>query len=103
MRGISSSPWKSGAPSCTRSSSARGAPGVSRLSKYGDAVGEEITTWPAFRLATAIADKQVGSRELLEAYLGRIERLNPALNAVVTLDADRALAAARTADEETAR
>jgi amidase len=75
---------------------------VSRLSKYGDAVGEEITTWPAFRLATAIADKQVGSRELLEAYLARIERLNPALNAVVTLDADRALAAAREADEQTA-
>ena len=60
-------------------------------------------TWPARRLAAAIAGRQLASRELLQAFLDRIERLNPALNAVVTLDADRAMRAASAADEAVAR
>jgi len=51
-------------------------------------------TWPAHRLAAAIAGKQLASRELLQTFLDRIERFNPALNAVVTLDAERAMRAA---------
>lgn len=54
-------------------------------------------------LSEALQEKQLSSRELLENYLQRIDKLNPALNAVVTLDADRALEAAAAADEETAR
>jgi amidase len=50
-------------------------------------------------LAAAIHSREVSSRELLEHYLGRIERLNPKVNAVVTLDAERALAQAAAADE----
>lgn len=38
--------------------------------------------------------------ELTDAYLGRIERLNPALNAYLTITADAARAAARQADAE---
>src|SRR3954463_9201753 len=40
----------------------------------------------------------ISARKLLEAPLERIERLNPAINAVVTLDADGARAAADAAD-----
>ena len=47
------------------------------------------------------AAREVSSRELLELYLDRIERLNRAVNAVVTLDADRARAAADAADDAT--
>src|SRR3954447_5953207 len=42
--------------------------------------------------------REISARELLEAHLERIERLNPAINAVVTLDADGARSAADAAD-----
>jgi amidase len=57
---------------------------------------------PASELAAAIRAKRISSRELLEAYLARIERINPSINAVVTLDAGRALDAAAAADAATA-
>ncbi len=49
-------------------------------------------------LAAALAAKSISSVELTRLYLDRIARLNPALNAFVTLDEDRSLAAARAAD-----
>jgi amidase len=52
----------------------------------------------AHALAAALRGRELGSRELLEHYLARIERWNPGLNAVVTLDAERARAAADAAD-----
>jgi amidase len=57
----------------------------------------------AGELAAALRRRELGSRELLEHYLARIERWNPALNAVVTLDVDRARAAADAADRALAR
>ncbi len=57
----------------------------------------------ASELTAALRARQIGSRELLELYLDRVERLNPPLNAVVTLDAERALAEAAAADEAIAR
>src|SRR5687768_1076429 len=42
--------------------------------------------------------RDISARELLDAHLERIERLNPAVNAVVTLDAEGARAAADAAD-----
>jgi len=60
-------------------------------------------TWPARRLAAAIAGKQLASRELLQTFLDRIERVNPALNAVVTLDTERAMRAASAADQAVAQ
>jgi amidase len=57
---------------------------------------------PATELAAAIRAKSIGSRELLDCYLDRIEKLNPAINAVVTLDVERARAAADAADAATA-
>jgi amidase len=61
----------------------------------------------AFRSATelvaAIKNKEISSTELLECYLDRIERFNPGLNAVVTLDVDRARREAREADSRLAQ
>ena len=44
----------------------------------------EIALRPAHELAAAIARGDLSSRELLDVYLERIERLNPTINAVVT-------------------
>ena len=57
----------------------------------------------ATALTRAIADKRIGSRELLDHYLARIERINPALNAVVALDVEQARARADAADAALAR
>jgi amidase len=63
----------------------------------------DLTTASASTLVAALRDRRVSSRELLDAYLLRIETHNPALNAVVTLDVERARAAAAEADRRTAR
>ena len=49
-----------------------------------------------------IAAREISSSELLELYVERIETLDEAVNAVVTLDLDRARAAAGAADAATA-
>lgn len=61
-------------------------------------------TWLSTReLASRLRTGEVSSREALEAHLDRIDAVNPALNAVVTLDADTARAQASAADEAYAR
>jgi amidase len=62
-------------------------------------VDENMATWPAMKLAAAIRDGELTSSELLECYLDRIDRLGKEVNAVVTLDVDRARATAAAADE----
>jgi len=66
----------------------------------------EVETDLAFagiaELAPRIAAGEVSPVALTEAALARIEALNPALNAFMTVTADRALAAARTAEAEIA-
>jgi amidase len=52
----------------------------------------------AIDLVDALHRREVGSLELLDHHLERIDRLNPRLNAVVTLDVDRARVEARAAD-----
>jgi amidase len=69
----------------------------------GFVMSDTVATWSATRLAAAIRSKELSSRELLGIYLDRIERLDPPINAVVTLDVERAQAAAAAADEHTAR
>jgi amidase len=64
---------------------------------------DDLATAPATTLAAAIRAKDLSSRELLDLYLERIDRLGPQLNAVVTLDSDRAREAAHAADEAAAR
>jgi amidase len=69
------------------------------MSGNGD---DSVATWTATRLAAAVAKSEIGSRELLDLYLDRIDRLDGDVNAVVTLDVDRARADAAEADDETA-
>ena len=45
----------------------------------------------ASELVNLIKNKNLSSVELLETFLDRIEKINPEINAVVTLDAERAL------------
>ena len=47
---------------------------------------DDVLTWTAGRLADAVRRREIGSRELLSIAVDRIDRLNPKLNAVVTLD-----------------
>lgn len=49
-------------------------------------------------LAASLRRRVFSCRELMEAHLKQIERINPSLNALVTLDAEAALAAASEAD-----
>jgi amidase len=58
---------------------------------------------PASALVAALRRRAVSSVELLDLYLDRIARRGSAVNAVVTLDADRASAAAAAADRAAAR
>jgi amidase len=55
------------------------------------------------QLAAAIRARHLSAVEVLEAHLAQIERHNPALNAVVTVDAEQATEQARQADEALAR
>jgi len=56
------------------------------------------TLWSTTRQAAAIAAGELGARELTEAVIDRIERLDGQVNAVVTRDFDGALERADTAD-----
>jgi amidase len=62
-----------------------------------------VALLPAHELARRLRRGELSSLELLDHYLARIDRLNPALNAVVVLDAERARARAREADAARAR
>lgn len=64
---------------------------------------DEIAFRSASALTATIRNREIGSRQLLELYLQRIERFNPHINAVVTLDAERARARADQADAASAR
>ena len=50
------------------------------------------------QLSQALAAKRISSVELTQLFVDRIARLNPALNAFVTVDAEKSLNSARAAD-----
>lgn len=58
---------------------------------------------PAWELATEIRSGHLSARELTQACITQIERHNPGLNALVTLDIEGALAKADAADNRQAR
>jgi amidase len=62
------------------------------------AANDDLCTRPATELAAMVRTREISARELLEAHLDRIDRVNPGVNAVVTLDAEGARAAADAAD-----
>ena len=57
----------------------------------------------ASQLAQRVRDRQSSARDLLEHFLARVDRLNPAINAVVVQDREGARAAADAADAAQAR
>jgi amidase len=59
---------------------------------------DDLCTRPATELAALVRAREVSARELMDAHLDCIEQLNPALNAIVTLDPEGARAAADAAD-----
>ena len=63
---------------------------------------ETLTSHSIAQAASRLAAREISATELTRAYLERIERLNPSINAFVTVTAERALADARRADSEMA-
>lgn len=57
----------------------------------------------ATQMTGAIRSGELSAREALESHIEAIEQRNPAINAVITTDFDRAQALAADADERTAR
>ncbi len=64
---------------------------------------EDLCDLSAVDLAARIRRKDVSARDVMAAHLARIERINPKVNAIVTLVGERAMAEAASADELTAR
>lgn len=58
----------------------------------------ELLQRSASSLATALQKKEISAEELMQLHLERIALVNPKLNALVALDAEAALQAARAAD-----
>ncbi len=65
--------------------------------------GDEICLLSARAMSEEIRSGRLSAREAVAAHLTRIERVNPKLNAIVTLTADRAMKQAAEADESQAR
>jgi amidase len=65
-------------------------------------IANEICVLGAVELARLIRAKQLSAREVVGAHLAQIERVNPGVNAIVTLVAEQAMERARLADEELA-
>ena len=64
---------------------------------------DELHFLSAVELAARIRRKDVSAREVMTAHLAQIERVNPRVNAIVTLVTEQALADAGRADEAIAR
>ena len=64
---------------------------------------EDVEFSSARAVAAAIASRQISSREVLDHLLDRIAKLDGAINAVVTIDGERARAEATAADDMVAR
>jgi amidase len=58
---------------------------------------------PAVQLTKLLRSRKIGCLELLDFYLERVDRFNPALNAIVVMDVERARKRARSADRATSR
>lgn len=64
-------------------------------------MADELYHQAATELAAMVRRREVSARELLDVHLRRIEDVNPAINAIVTLDVDGSRRAAAAADERT--
>lgn len=62
----------------------------------------ELHNLSARELVTALRTRRISAREALAAHLARVEEVNPAINAIVTLDPEGAYERAAAADERAA-
>lgn len=77
--------------------------GVGGILPGTQAATPELCRLSAIELASRLRRKEVSAREVLAAHLQQIERVNPKVNAIVTLVADSAMADAARADDAMAR
>ena len=66
-------------------------------------MASDICQLSAVELARLIRARELSAREVVGAHLAQIERINPGVNAIVTLVADQAMERARLADEDLAK
>ncbi|WP_019142342.1 amidase [Noviherbaspirillum massiliense] len=66
-------------------------------------MSQDICFMTATEMAAQIRAGQLSAREVMSAHLAQIERINPQVNAIVTLHAEQAMASAKAADEAQAR
>ncbi|MEI9919470.1 MAG: amidase [Bacteroidota bacterium] len=64
---------------------------------------EELAFYPVYKLAVLIRNKKITSTELTQLYIKRIKKYSDTLQCVISLLEDRAMAAAKKADEEIAK
>jgi amidase len=77
--------------------------GAATVTQPLTAASPDICFMSATEMARLIRRKKLSAREAMAAHLKQIERLNPQVNAIVTLAADKAMEDARKADEAQAR
>ena len=66
-------------------------------------MNDDLCFLSAVEMAAQIRAGRLSAREVMAAHLARIEAVNPKVNAIVTLHAEQAMAAALAADEAQAR
>lgn len=66
-------------------------------------MNDDLCFLSAVEMAAQIRAGRLSAREVMQAHLARIEAVNPQVNAIVTLHAEQAMAAALAADEAQAR
>jgi amidase len=76
--------------------------GVAAATQLLAAEGPDLCFLTATEMAELIRRKKLSARETLDAHLKQIERVNPKVNAIVTLVAEQAIDNARKADESQA-
>ena len=71
---------------------------------HASALPVDITDMSASQLSVAIRERSVSCREVMQAYLARIDRYNPVYNAIVSrVEADELMQQAGVADQELAQ
>ena len=88
---------------CTKPEAASRVDADEAPSQASNTSNDDITLLSATELSARIRRKQISARDVMAAHLAQIERVNPKVNAIVTLVADRAMADAARADELLAR
>ena len=74
--------------------------GARAVAAQAPASADELAMLSLAAAGELVRRKRVSPVDLARACLGRIERLNPRLNAFITVTAERALAAASAAERE---